>query len=52
LRHFGGLAGLRAAGIEDIARVEGVNAALAARIYASLHGLDVPPTEPGQARDA
>ena len=52
LRHFGGLAGLRAAGIEEIARVEGVNAALAARIYASLHGLDVPSNEPGQARDA
>ncbi|HET8818220.1 MAG TPA: excinuclease ABC subunit UvrC [Xanthomonadaceae bacterium] len=52
LRHFGGLAGLKAAGIEDIARVEGVNAALAARIYASLHGLDVPQDEPGQAKDA
>ena len=52
LRHFGGLAGLRAAGIEDIARVEGVNAALAERIYASLHGLDVHPTEPGPAKDA
>ena len=52
MRHFGGLAGLRAAGIEEIARVEGVNAALAARIYASLHGLDVQPNEPGQARDA
>ena len=52
LRHFGGLAGLRAAGIEDIARVEGVNAALAERIYASLHGLDVQPKDTGQARDA
>jgi excinuclease ABC subunit C len=40
LRHFGGLAGLRAAGVEEIARVEGVNAALAGRIYAALHGLD------------
>jgi excinuclease ABC subunit C len=39
LRHFGGLAGLRAAGVEEIARVEGVNAALAGRIYAALHGL-------------
>ncbi|HVI26666.1 MAG TPA: excinuclease ABC subunit UvrC [Xanthomonadaceae bacterium] len=39
LRHFGGLAGLRAAGAEEIARVEGINAALAERIYASLHGL-------------
>ncbi|MFC5577693.1 excinuclease ABC subunit UvrC [Lysobacter niabensis] len=40
LRHFGGLGGLKAAGVEEIARVEGVNAALAARIYASLHGLE------------
>lgn len=39
LRHFGGLAGLKAAGAEEIARVEGINAALAERIYASLHGL-------------
>lgn len=40
LRHFGGLAGLKAAGVEEIARVEGVNAALAGRIYAALHGLE------------
>lgn len=40
LRHFGGLAGLRAAGVEEIARVEGVNAALAGRIYAALHGVE------------
>jgi excinuclease ABC subunit C len=39
LRHFGGLGGLKAAGIEEIARVEGINAALAERIYTSLHGL-------------
>ena len=46
LKHFGGLAGLKTAGAEEIARVEGVSAALAARIYASLHGLEttVPPT--------
>jgi excinuclease ABC subunit C len=40
LKHFGGLAGLRAAAVDDIARVEGVNRALAERIWASLHGLD------------
>ncbi|TKS53666.1 excinuclease ABC subunit UvrC [Luteimonas yindakuii] len=40
LRHFGGLAGLKAAGAEEIAQVEGVNAALARRIYDSLHGTD------------
>ena len=39
LRHFGGLGGLKAAGAEEIARVEGINDALAERIYASLHGL-------------
>ena len=42
LKHFGGLGGLKAAGIEEISRVEGVNEALAERIYAALHGLDAP----------
>jgi len=42
LRHFGGLAGLKQAGAEEIARVEGINAALAERIYATLHGLPAP----------
>ncbi len=42
LKHFGGLAGLKAAGEAEIARVEGINAALAARIYANLHGLSAP----------
>ena len=49
LKHFGGLAGLKLAGAEEIAGVAGVSTALAARIYASLHGLDapaLPPTEP------
>ncbi|RYZ71735.1 MAG: excinuclease ABC subunit UvrC [Lysobacteraceae bacterium] len=45
LKHFGGLAGLKAAGIDEIARVEGINAALAQRIYANLHGL-APPVAP------
>ncbi len=40
LKHFGGLTGLKEAGSEEIARVAGVNDALAARIYASLHGLE------------
>ncbi|MBS0457229.1 MAG: excinuclease ABC subunit UvrC [Proteobacteria bacterium] len=38
LRHFGGLIGVRNAGVEDIARVPGIDAALAGRIYAALHG--------------
>ncbi|GAB3332747.1 excinuclease ABC subunit UvrC [Marilutibacter aestuarii] len=42
LRHFGGLGGLKAAGVEEIARVEGINVSLAERIYATLHGLDAP----------
>jgi len=47
LRHFGGLAGLKAAGVEEISRVEGVNDALAQRIYATLHGLET--AEPARA---
>ena len=52
LKHFGGLSGLKAAGVEEIARVEGVNHALAERIYANLHGLPAPanPTAPGPDR--
>jgi excinuclease ABC subunit C len=47
LKHFGGLGGLKAAGVEEISRVEGVNAALAERIYATLHGLEtVEPARP------
>jgi excinuclease ABC subunit C len=37
LRHFGGLAGVRSAGIEELSRVEGIHASLARRIYAALH---------------
>jgi excinuclease ABC subunit C len=48
LKHFGGLSGLKAAGVEEIAKVDGVNHALAQRIYATLHGL--PGMEPGQGR--
>jgi excinuclease ABC subunit C len=40
LKHFGGLTALKEAGSEEIARVDGVSDAIAARIYASLHGLE------------
>ncbi len=50
LRHFGGLGGLKAAGAEEIARVEGINAALAERIYTSLHGLPAAASHPGRAQ--
>lgn len=39
LKHFGGFKGLKEAGIEEIARADGVSAALARRIYAFVHGL-------------
>ena len=39
LKHFGGLKGLKAAAVDDIARVEGINRPLAERIWSSLHGL-------------
>jgi excinuclease ABC subunit C len=42
LRHFGGLGGLKSAGAEEIARVEGINLPLAERIWASLHGMAQP----------
>lgn len=40
LRHFGGLAELKRAGAEEIARVEGINMALAQRIWGALHGVE------------
>jgi excinuclease ABC subunit C len=37
LRQFGGLQGLTRAGVEDIARVEGISRQLASQIYAAFH---------------
>ncbi|MBS0569648.1 MAG: excinuclease ABC subunit UvrC [Proteobacteria bacterium] len=38
LKHFGGIGGVAAAGIDELARVRGVSRDLAARIYAAFHG--------------
>ncbi len=38
LRHFGGLAGLSKAGIEELMQVKGISRELAERIYATFHG--------------
>lgn len=36
IQHFGGLAGVKAAGVEELCRVPGISRALATRIHASL----------------
>ncbi|HET6603914.1 MAG TPA: excinuclease ABC subunit UvrC [Xanthomonadaceae bacterium] len=49
LRHFGGLAALKQAGVEEIARVPGISNALAQRIYDALHGTGADPTGAGRS---
>lgn len=38
LTHFGGLKGLKNAGVEDIAKIDGISRKLAEQIYFQLHG--------------
>ena len=38
LKHFGGIGGVAAAGIDELAQVNGVSRELAAKIYAAFHG--------------
>ena len=37
LREFGGLQGVAAAGVEDLARVKGISHAMARLVYETLH---------------
>ena len=40
LTHFGGLKGVKNAGVEDIAKIDSFSRSLAQKIYDHLHGVD------------
>lgn len=45
LTHFGGLKGVKNAGVEDIAKIDGFSRSLAQKIYDHLHGVDCGSTD-------
>lgn len=45
LTHFGGLKGVKNAGVEDIAKIDGFSRSLAQKIYDHLHGVDSDSTD-------
>ncbi len=52
LRHFGSMTSVKAAGVEQLAEVDGVGPAMAERIHAALHGGQAPEAETDAVREA
>lgn len=52
LRHFGSMTAVKAAGVEQLAEVDGVGPAMAERIHAALHGADAQDADGDAVREA